>query len=185
MFVITLTLDDPEDANYFINKTLNKLHGYIQNQQIKLAIFFNRQSINIYANDASSLETLLKNEALVFDIRRNIYTAKLNTVVDTHIKVFKRVRNGKTRIKYKVNQQIEYCKRQGFIDKKDNNALHQERHKLTEDFKNKYQQKEGLPYFIIKNQDKRFTIWLEVREIAVKCFSDTQFNSYGLLHISH
>jgi len=185
MFVITLTLDDPEDASYFTNKTLNKLHGYIQHQQFKLAIFFNRQSIKIYASNVLYLEKLLENEALVFDIRRHIYTATLQPVVDAHIKVFRRVHNEKTRIQNKVNKQIGYYTKKGFSKKKDKVTLREERQKLKEYFKQNYQQKKGLTYFIIKNQHKRFTIWLEVREIEVKCFSETQFNSYGLLHLSH
>jgi hypothetical protein len=186
MFVLTLTLDDPEDSGYFTNKTLNKLHGYMRHEKVKLALYFTIQSIKIYASNKDELEKLLGNNAVCIDIRRHIFTAEIMPVTDQLIKVFKRIHNLIYDTTKKVNERIEYYSQdKDFLDPTDKVLVKQEKEKLKTYYQNIKQEQNKIyrKYFIIrKSQDQRFTIWLEVREINVSDFSKIAFNSYGLLH---
>jgi hypothetical protein len=178
MFILTLTLTDSDDAGYFTNKAMNKLHGFIQHHSVKFAIFFTFESIKIYSSEKSELEDLMKNKAISFDIKRHIFDAEINEAIEPHIKVFKRVRDTVYDVRKKVNERLFYYK----------DTLSFNEGKLLEDKKNilkyyeeKQQHQTHRRYFIIKNKEKRFTLWLEVRQIKVADFSTTAFNSYGLL----
>ncbi len=175
MFVLTLSINDPEDAGYFTNKTLNKLHGYLQHHSVKMGIFFNTRFIKIYAHKKNELDDLQQNQAVSYDIKRHIFEADISAVTETHIKVFKRMRDTVASPKKKANQRIAYYKKKYKLDEE-----------ILEELKKEclyhYEQKQKKRrYFVIKNQEKRFTIWLEIRKINVSDFIDTSFNSYGLL----
>ena len=186
MFVLTLTLDDPEDSGYFTNKTLNKLHGYMRHEKVKLALYFTIQSIKVYASDREKLEKLLENNAVCIDIRRHIFIAEITPVTDQSINVFKRVHNLIYDTTKKVNQRIEYYSEdKKFLDPTDKVLVKQEKEKLKTYYQNIKQEQNKIrrKYFIIrKSKDHHFTIWVEVREIKVSDFSNIAFNSYGLLH---
>jgi len=178
MFVLTLSITDSEDAGYFINKTINKLHGYIRHQQVKLAIFFTLESIKIYASEKIELENLLQNEAVSFDIKRHIFNADLKAVTETDIRVYKRMHDTIHSVKKKVNKRLKYYKKEFSLS---DNALKKIKEEKIEQYEKKQQQQKNRRYFIIKNKDKRFTIWLEVRSLKVADFNHSEFNSYGLI----
>jgi len=180
MFVLTLGITDSEDAGYFTNKTLNKLHGYIRHQHVKLAIFFTFSSIKIYASEKTELEDLLQNEALSFDIKRHIFSADLQAVSDTEIRVYKRMHDTIHSVKKKVNKRLGYYKKHFSLS---DDALKKIQIERIKQYEKKQQQQQDRRYFIIKNKDKRFTIWLEVRLLNVADFDKTEFNSYGLLKV--
>jgi len=191
MFVLTLNITDHEDAGYFTNKTLNKLHGYLRHQQVKLAVFFTIQYIKIYASEQLELEHLLQNEAVSFDIKRHIFTAKITPVTDVEIRVYKRMHNTVYDVNKKVKQQLDYY--QGKITQKNKNvkqpalskqALETIKPTLATYYKEKQQHQKHRHYFIIKNKDKRFTISVEVRLLKVAAFNQAEFNSYGLIKLN-
>jgi len=183
MFVLTLTITDPEDAGYFTNKTLNKLHGYIRHQQVKLALFFTLDFIKIYATKKSDLEDLLANKAVCFDIKRHIFEADLHPVTAESITVLKRMHNTLYSVNKKVTKQLNYYKNTFSLD---DTALENEKKKMISYYKEQQQKQHELKrnYFIINNKDKRFTIWIEVRKIKTVAFETTAFNSYGLISSS-
>lgn len=180
MFVLTLTITDPDDAGYFTNKTLNKLHGYIRHSKIKLALFFNLRFIKIYASEKSELEELLKNEAVCFDIKRHIFESELTAVTDSQIKVYRRMRDTIDSVKKKTNKRVSYCKKKYNLDK---DSLIEKKNDLLKYYEKKQKQQKDRSYFIIKNKQKRFTVWVEPRLLQVDDFKTTQFNSYGLIYL--
>ena len=187
MFVLTLTFEDPEDAGYFTNKTLNKLHGYMQHEKAKLALFFSVRYIKIYAENKETLQHLLENKAICFDIRRNIFQAELYAVTDETIQVLKRVHNVIYNTSKKVSERIKYYtdKDISIIDPDDKDLIKEYKKKLRQYYQNKKQKhiEKRRKYFVIKkDKHKKFTIWVEVHEIKISEFSTTDFNTYGLIH---
>lgn len=181
MFVLSLRLTDSDDAGYFTNKALNKLHGYIRHKAVKLAIFFTLKSIEIYAGEKKELEELCENEAINFDIKRHIFDAEINKVNDSHINVFQRVRDTIYNLEKTVNEKSSYYKKHFSLNKIEKE---EKRKKTSIYYEEKQQRQKNRRYFIIKNKEKCFTVWLEVRKIKVVDFPQTVFNSYGLLSTS-
>lgn len=191
MFVLTLNITDHEDAGYFTNKTLNKLHGYIRHENIKLAIFFTTQYIKIYASSELELASLLQNEAVSFDIKRHIFTADITEVTDTQIRVFKRMHNTLYKVNKKVKEQLDYYQGKETVKNKNTKqpslskeALKEIKPTLIKHYQKRLQQQKNRHYFIVKNKEKRFTIWVEVRSFKVADFNQTEFNSYGLIQLN-
>ena len=203
MFVLTLNIDDPDDAAYFINKTLNKIHGYIQHEAVKLALFFTFKYIKVYSDKKETLLDLLENKAVCFDIKRNIFEAELSTVMDEKILVFKRIHNIIYDVNKKVKKRINYYVKTHYnkeenqnknkanednqkkLSIQDQSELDEKEKELKVYYKNQRQQQknEKYPYFIVKNEKHRFTLWIKVQEINVSDFPNMNFNSYGLIHL--
>ena len=91
MFSLLLKITDPEDGTYFINKALNRLHGYMRHSNDRFAMIFSRTTITLYSLDENLLQTLLDNKAMAVDIKRGIFTAQISAVTTAAIPVFMRV----------------------------------------------------------------------------------------------
>lgn len=182
MFVLTLTINDPEDAGYFTNKTLNKLHGYLRHHPVNFAVFFTTRFIKIYASNKDELADLQQNEAVNYDIKRHIFNADISAVTETRIKVFKRMHDTVFSPKKKTNERMAYYKKTHQLTK---DELEKQKQERLQHYEKKQQQQENRRYFVIKNREKRFTIWVEIRRIKVSDFIDISFNSYGLLSEHH
>ena len=187
MFVLTLTITDPEDAGYFTNKTLNKLHGYMRHHSVKLALFFTLDAINIYAADKVLLDDLLLNEAVCFDVKRHIFKAMISPVETDSILVLKRVHNKIDSVAKKVDKQLTYY----YKSDENNESKFPSTEEIVKDKKKELvtyykeqqqkQREQQHNYFVIKNKDKTFTIWVKVNRLYIADFATTTFNSYGLL----
>ena len=184
MFVLTLTFTDPEDATYFTNKTVNKLHGYMRHQHCQLALFFTTSYIKIYAEKEALLTQLLQNKAICFDIERHIFNATLSPVQETHLTLYTRTRETITNVHKIVNQQINYYQKNFHHT---NEALKNKKKALINYYKQKQSEQEKQhrkTYIIINNNHKTFTLWLKVIEIKTSDFPQQKFNSYGLVRLN-
>jgi hypothetical protein len=175
---LTLKITDPEDGAFFINKVLTRIHGYLRQQQKdSIGLNFNSQHIYVYAQNKAELDALLANDAIKFDIERQIFSVAWEEI-NGQIKLCQRVRPlSDVAISRKIRRKIEYLSAKFSLDKI---AAEQKRRELVTYYKTK---KDAAfeRYFLIKQKDKRFTVWVKTVSVDNADFAGQCFNSYGLI----
>lgn len=175
---LTLKATDPEDGAYFINKTLTRIHGYLhRHDKHNIGLNFDAQHIRLYAEDKAELAALLADDAVKFDVERQIFNADWQ-VIDGTIRLYKRM-HPINDIKEKARRKIKHLCDKGFIKKDDKKAIENKRRELLTQYKN--HPVSTKKHFIINTQIKRFTIWVLAVHIHSTEFAQKRFNSYGLL----
>ncbi|MCK5536696.1 MAG: type I-F CRISPR-associated endoribonuclease Cas6/Csy4 [Thiomargarita sp.] len=177
---LILEVTDPEDGAYFINKALTRIHGYLHRHgKNNIGLWFQNDTIILYASELIELEQILADNALVHDVNRHIFSAKFEQT-DTEITLCKRRRLvNNSDINRKINGIIGYIKAKVKLSSED---IETKRQELLERYKQaKNNVTSDNKYFVIKTREKRFTIWVKPICIQNQDFVRQRFNSYGLL----
>jgi len=176
---LTLEVTDPEDGAFFVNKALTRIHGYLHNHnKDNIGLWFQADTIILYANELSELEQILADDALIHDVNRHIFTSKFEQT-DAEITLCKRIRPV-CDVQRKVRDRIRYIKGKKNKFGMDTEAIEAKRRELLKYYA---KQVEGVKhkYFVIKTTEKRFTIWVKPVRICNDDFAQQKFNSYGLI----
>ncbi len=176
LYKLVLEVTDPEDGAFFINKALTRIHGYLHRyDKSNIGLYFQRNTITLYASELSELEQILADDALIHDVNRHIFSSKFEQT-GVEITLCKRIRPVSD-VQRKVRERIHHIKNKFGLGAE---TIETKRRELLKYYA---EQVENVThkYFVIKTREKRFTIWVEPVRIQNQDFAKQWFNSYGLI----